>query len=59
MLPPKFFVSGMSTAMASTLWMRMDGSPGPGAAGADSPAFPGGPMMRPAGRRGKPNDGPN
>ena len=41
-------------AMASTLWMRMDGSPGPGAVGADSPAFPGGPMMRPAGRRGKP-----
>ena len=54
MLPPKFFVSGMSMAMASTLWMRMDGSPDPGAAGAYSPAFPGGPMMRPAGRRGKP-----
>jgi hypothetical protein len=48
-------VSGMSTAMASTLWMRMDRSPGPGAVGADSPAFPGGPMMRPDGRRGKPN----
>src|SRR5262245_2876742 len=44
----------MSTAMASTRSMRMDGSPGPGAAGGHSPAFPGGPMMRLARGGGKP-----
>src|SRR5262245_57924817 len=56
-LPPKFFARGMSTATASTRSMRMNGSPGPGAAGGHSPAFPGGPMMRLARGGIKPFDG--